>query len=321
MRKSYRQLSAEERVQIATLRYQNLSLPQIARVLGRHRSTLWREVRRNRAPYDGGYRSARAQERAVARRKRSRRNQQFGRAEMSRVETLLRQQWSPEQVAGYLRRGGELSISHETIYHHVWRDLRRGGTLHVQMRGARKQRRKRYGHHDSRGRLAGKRHLSERSAAVENRQQSGHWEIDTVMGSTSACVVTLVERQSGYLLVGKMCARTTAELNRATFELMCRHSGQFRTITADNGTEFHDYRSLEEATGVPFYFATPHHSWERGTNENTNGLLRQYLPKGTSLASLTQSRCDAIAETLNTRPRKRHAYQTPKTCFNVALQC
>ena len=100
-----------------------------------------------------------------------------------------------------------------------------------------------------------------------------------MLGTTRECVVTLVERQSGYVLVGKMRARTTAELNRATFALMCRHPGQFRTITADNGTEFHDYRSLEAATGVPFYFATPHHSWERGTNENTNGLLRQYLPK------------------------------------------
>ena len=239
---------------------------------------------------------------------------------MQRIEGLLREQWSPEQVAGYLRRQGELSISHETIYRHVWRDLRRGGNLHTQMRGARKQRRKRYAHYDSRGRLAGKRHISERPMEVENRQQLGHWEIDTVLGTTRDCVVTLVERQSGYLLVGKMRARTTAELNRATFELMYRHPERFRTITADNGTEFHDYRALEAATGVPFYFATPHHSWERGTNENTNGLLRQYLPKGTSLAALTQSQCDRIAETLNTRPRKRHAFQTPETCFSVALQ-
>ena len=137
MKRKYRQLSAEERIQIATLRYQSFTLPQIARVLGRHRSTVWREVQRNRAPYDGGYRSARADERAVARRKRSRRNQQFGHAQMNRVEGLLRQQWSPEQVAGHLRRQGEFSISHETIYRHVWRDLRRGGSLHVQMRGAR----------------------------------------------------------------------------------------------------------------------------------------------------------------------------------------
>ena len=155
---------------------------------------------------------------------------------------------------------------------------------------------------------------------MENRRQFGHWEIDTVMGSTGACVVTLVERKTGYLLVGKMRARTTAELNRATFALINRYPQAFRTITADNGTEFHGYRALEAVTGVPFYFATPHHSWERGTNENANGLLRQYLPKGTSLTSLTQNRCDAIAETLNVRPRKRHAYKTPKACFNVALQ-
>ncbi len=154
MRK-YRQIQADERVQIATLRYQNFSLSRIAKILGRHRSTVWREVQRNRAPYDGGYRSARAHERAVARRKRSRRNQQFGRAEMGRVEGLLRQQWSPEQMAGHLRRQGEFSISHETIYRHVWRNLRQGGSLHVQIRGARKQRRKRYGRYDSRGRLAG----------------------------------------------------------------------------------------------------------------------------------------------------------------------
>ena len=316
----YRQLCAEERVQLATLRYQNFSLPRIARILGRHRSTLWREVRRNRAPYDGGYRSTRAHERAVARRRRSRRNRQFGPAQLVRVEALLRQQWSPEQVAGYLRLRGEFTISHETIYRHVWWDRRRGGSLHLHLRGARKLKRKRYGGYDSRGRLAGKRHISERPTSAETRRQPGHWEIDTVLGSSSACVVTLVERKTGYLLVGKMRARTTAELNRATFALMSRYPGQFRTITADNGTEFHGYRALEAATGVPFYFATPHHSWERGTNENTNGLLRQYLPKGVNLTPLTQNRCDAIAEILNTRPRKRHAYQTPKTCFSVALQ-
>ena len=316
----YRQLCAEERVQLATLRYQNFSLPKIARILGQHRSTIWREVRRNRAPYDGGYRSARAHERAVARRKRSRRNQQFSPTQMNRVAALLRQQWSPEQVAGHLRAQGELSISHETIYRHVWQDRRRGGSLYLHLRGARKRKRKRYGGYDSRGRLAGKRHLSERPTVVETRRQPGHWEIDTVLGSTSACVVTLVERKTGYLLVGKMRARTTAELNRATFALMSRYPQAFRTITADNGTEFHGYRALEQRTGVPFYFATPHHAWERGTNENTNGLLRQYLPRGTSLASLTQGRCDALADILNNRPRKRHAYQTPKACFNVALQ-
>jgi IS30 family transposase len=316
----YHQLKAEERFTIATLRSQGLTLPEIAGVLSRHRTTIWREVRRNCASYDGGYRSARAHEQAGARRKRSRRNRRFGKAQLCRVERLLREKWSPEQVSGHLARSGELSISHETIYRHVWRDLRQGGTLHLHLRCARKKCRKRYGRYDSRGRLAGKRLIGERPVSVEKRQRIGHWEIDTMMGQSlgesSDCILTLVERKTGYLLMGKMAARTAEQARAAAVELMARHPGRFATITADNGTEFHSYPQIEAKTGVKFYFATPHHSWERGTNENTNGLIRQYLPKGQSMASLTQAQCDAIARQLNHRPRKRHEYKTPNQCFH-----
>jgi transposase, IS30 family len=319
MAMNYRQLNLEERSALAALRRAGLGLKEIARHLRRHRSTLWRELHRNAAPYDGKYRVDRAQERAVARRRRSRRNSQFGAAAWARVERLLCEQWSPEQVSGYLSRGGELSISHETIYRHIWQDKKRGGELHLQLRGARKNCRKRYGRYDSRGRLAGKRSIQERPAAVEHRRQFGHWEIDTMMGQSlgesSHCVLTLVERKSGYVMIGKLRSRTAEEATRATVELMRQHRQKFRTITADNGTEFHGYELIEEVTGVKFYFATPHHSWERGTNENTNGLIRQYLPKGQSLARLTQDQCDAIAEHLNHRPRKRHGYKTPNQCF------
>lgn len=315
----YHQLGAEERFLIAALRVQGVSLPGIAAVLKRHRSTVWREVRRNAATYDGFYRSARAHERAGARRKRSRRNLRFGCAELGRVEELLKAKWSPEQVAGHLRRAGELAISHETIYRHIWRDLRAGGTLHAHLRSARKQCRKRYGRYDSRGRLAGKRMISERPASVEGRRRTGHWEIDTMMGESlgesSDCILTLVERKSGYVLIGKLKARTAEEANRVLLELMARHSDRVMTITADNGTEFHWYKEIEEITGVKFYFANPHHSWERGTNENTNGLIRQFLPKGKTMAGVSQSQCDLIADQLNTRPRKRHAYKTPNQCF------
>jgi IS30 family transposase len=186
------------------------------------------------------------------------------------------------------------------------------------LRGASKQRRKRYGRYDSRGRLAGKRHLSERPASVEHRKAVGHWEIDTVMGTgNDHCVVTLVERATGTTLIGKLRERTAAELNRETIALIRKHPGMFLTITADNGTEFHSYREIERATGVKFYFATPHHAWERGTNENTNGLIRQYLPKRTSMAHVTQRGCNAIARKLNTRPRKRYDYQTPEERFHA----
>ena len=137
-------------------------------------------------------------------------------------------------------------------------------------------------------------------------------EIDTVLGNTKPCIVTLVERATGYLMIGKMRARTTAELNRATLGLISDAPLPVTTITADNGTEFHRYADLEAQTQVRFFFATPHHSWERGTSENTNGLIRQYLPKRKSMARLSQQRCHAIARSLNTRPRKRFDYRTPE---------
>lgn len=315
----YRQLNGEERSALAALRRIGLNHSEIARELGRHRSTVGRELKRNAAPHDGWYRSKRAQQRAHARRYRSRRNSQFGREAWARVEELLREKWSPEQVSGFLDRSGELAISHETIYRHVWRDLKAGGTLHAHLRCARKQCRKRYGRHDSRGRLAGKRLIGERPAVVERRSRIGDWEIDTVMGESlgesSDCILTLVERKTGYVLIGKMQARTAAESNRALRELLARHPGRVRTITADNGTEFHWYKKIEAEHPVKFYFATPHHSWERGTNENTNGLIRQYLPKGQTMKGVTQSRCDLIAAHLNNRPRKRHGYKTPNQCF------
>jgi IS30 family transposase len=177
-------------------------------------------------------------------------------------------------------------------------------------------RRKRHNSYDFRGRLAGKRHISERPTHVEKRRTVGHWEVDTVIGKGAKdCVTTLVERKTGYALIGKLPDRTKLATSKRLKTLIRRAPGRFKTITADNGTEFHDYESVERATGVKFYFATPYHSWERGSNENFNGLLRQYLPKRTSQAGLTQRDCDRIAKKLNTRPRKRLGYRTPEECF------
>jgi IS30 family transposase len=311
---SYRQLTSGERYMISALRKQGLNQSQIAANLSRHRSTICRELQRNCDR--GHYRPLNANFLANGRRSRSRRNRQFDSRHLARVEALLAQQWSPEQISGFLRKQRELLISHETIYRHIWKDRRSGGMLYTQLRGARKRRRKGYGAYDSRGRLAGKRHISERPACLEARTQLGHWEIDTVMGAGSKhCIVSLVERKSGYLVIGKLKARTQEQTSERTIHLIRQHPARFRTITADNGTEFHDYESIEQATGVLFYFANPHHSWERGTNENTNGLIRQYIPKGTSMAKLDQYQCNAIARKLNQRPRKRHGFKTPEECF------
>jgi IS30 family transposase len=302
---------------LAALRRQGLNQSQIARLLGRHRSTVCREVGRNSTRADGRYRAFTAQERANGRRSRSRRNQRFTAQDFELVNELLCRQWSPEQVSGHLARAGRLSISHETIYRHVWRDKRAGGLLHTHLRGARKKRRKRYGAYDSRGRLSGKRLISERPDEVERRESVGHWEADTVAGAGSKdCVLTLVERKTGLVLIGKLSDRTTESLSQRAVRLIGRHAGKFETVTADNGTEFHGYSTIERRTGVRFYFARPYHSWERGSNENANGLLRQYLPKGQSMAGLSQQQCNAIARKLNTRPRKRLGFRTPLDCFN-----
>ena len=209
------------------------------------------------------------------------------------------------------RSPSPLEISHETIYRHIWRDKRVGGDLWRHLR-QRPKYRKRYGAYEKRGRLAGKRHISERPAAVELRREIGHWEMDTVSGAgTKHCIVTLVERATGCVLIAKLADHTKAELNRHVIGLIREQRRLITTITVDNGTEFHGYKDIERATGVTFYFATPYHSWERGTNENTNGLIRQYLPKRHSMKALTQSHCTEIACILNNRPRKRFGFRTP----------
>ena len=296
---------------LAALRTQGLSNAEIARQLGFHRSTIGREIERNSTRADGRYRAEKAQEMTNGRRSRSRRNRHFSSGDFEHVERLLKRRWSPEQISGRLAFENQLSISHETIYRHVWRDKKAGGSLHSYLRCAQKQRRKGYGHYDSRGRLAGKRHISERPASVEERREFGHWEADTVMGKGSRdCILSLVERKTGLVVIGKLPSRTTAAVSARAVDLI-GNSPRFKTITADNGTEFHDYASIEARTRATFYFATPYHSWERGTNENTNGLIRQYLPKGASMKGLSQRDCNAIADQLNTRPRKRLGFKTP----------
>lgn len=307
----YHQITPGERYMLSVLRRQGLSVAAIAHILGRHRSTIGREIRRNSTHPDGYYRPDRAQEATNGRRSRSRRNSHFSSDAWALVEHLLRADLSPEQISGLLARLKLLQISHETIYRYIWRNKDKGRDLHRRLR-QRPRYRKRYGTYEKRGTLPGKRHISERPAAVELRQEFGHWEMDTVSGSgTQHCIVTLVERASGCVLIRKLANHTVAALNRRVIPLIRLAPHLFKTITVDNGTEFHGYQEIERATGVTFYFATPYHSWERGSNENTNGLIRQYLPKRTSMKNVTQRDCEHIAQTLNNRPRKRFGFLSP----------
>ena len=312
-----RQLTPGERSTIAYMRARGFSAAEIARCLGRAKSTITREVVRNRSP-DGFYRASAAQKMTNRRRRVSRRNSHFSRIDWDFVEFFLSLDWSPEQVSSWLGLLRWVSISHERIYQHIWADKAAGGRLWTHLRQSPKLRRKRRNLYDSRGRLAGKRHISERPAIVETRARIGDCEIDTVVGKGKHCVLTLVDRASGYVQIGKIRNRTKDEVVARATKMILACPFPVLTITSDNGTEFHDYKRIEAATGVTFYFATPYHSWERGTSENTNGLIRQYLRKGRTMNDVTQHQCNKIALKLNTRPRKRLGFRTPMECTNAA---
>jgi transposase, IS30 family len=310
----YCQLTEVERYTLSALRQQGFSQRQIARMMERSPSTICRELQRNRCHQtNGAYRPSKAEERTRGRRARCRRGSHYDAAAYAKVQACLsEQQWSPEQIAQVLRQRGECGISHQTIYRYIRRDWRDGGQLYRHLRQHYRRRKRHYGL-EKRGRKQGKRSIEQRPPEVEARQQIGHAEIDTVMGASheTACIVTVVERATGHVAIGKLEDRTVASLNQRLIWLLARSPFAYRTLTSDNGTEFHGYEAIEARTGVTIYFARPHHPWERGSNENLNGLIRQYLPKGKSMASLTQKQCDAIAYKLNTRPRKRYDYRNP----------
>ena len=323
-RVKYAHITTAERQQIALMRGMCIKVAGIALKLGRHPSTIYRELKRNASKHDGNYRFDHAIGKASGRQKRSRRNMRYGEAEFRPVEAMIRLDLSPEQVVGRRCREALPVMSHETIYKWIWMDKILGGNLWEHLRGARKRRRKRYARKDSRGRLAGKKMIDARPAEVEARSRIGDWEIDTVHGGGKPGVVTVVERRSGIVRIGKLDRISMEQTRARTVKLLGREKERVITITADNGSEFHNYKKVEKALDADVYFALPHHAWERGTNENTNGLIRQYLPKGADLGWLTQKDCTRIAETLNNRPRKRLGFRTPNEVYydpsNFALQ-
>jgi len=207
-------------------------------------------------------------------------------------------------------------MSHESIYQYIRRDRRAGCNLFRHCRILPKKGRKLRGKQERRGIQAGKRHISERPPSVELRLRIGHWEGDTVIGQDKRhSLLTLVERKSGYAVIKKIKARNSEQVIKAGLAALKEHGKKMKTFTFDNGTEFHDYKQFEQAYPVKCYFATPYHSWERGSNENLNGLIRQYLPKGMCFRLVTQAQCDWIAHELNTRPRKRLSYRTPEEIY------
>jgi len=237
----------------------------------------------------------------------------FGQEEFAPIEVLVRGELSPEEIVGRRKREGAKVMSHETIDKWIWADKRRGGTLWKHLRGAQKRRRKRYRSYDSRGRLAGKTMIQQRPVVVESRKRIGDWEIDTVQGLCGDSSRTEERNREDR----KIHRATKEQTLGRTVSLLWDEKERVKIITADNGCEFHNDKELESILKTKVYFATPHHAWERETNENTNGLIRQYLPKGMDLSRVTQDRCNCIAEKLNNHPRKRLNFRTPNEVYDL----
>lgn len=312
----YHQLTYRERYLIARHKSRGDSLAEIGRKLERSTSTISRELKRNADSSDGRYRVEKAHSYAKARRSKCRRGTQFEQAQVDLVHRLVQRKWSPEQVSRRLRKQGELRIGTATIYRWLARDRAAGGRSWLQTRQLSHRYRKGYRVPDRRGRMSGKRLISERPKGIERRRQFGHWEGDTVMGKDGRhCLLTLVERKTRRTRIIKLRARQVTEVNKALIREVRAGGLKMKSLTLDNGTEFHGFKELEHKLGIKVYFAQPYHSWERGTNENTNGLIRQYLPKGTCFKELTQRRCDEIEQELNDRPRKVLGFSTPNEVY------
>jgi IS30 family transposase len=309
---TYDQITQAERYQIAALRAAGLRPAAIAAQLRRHRSSIVRELRRNRTKR-GAYVPDCADRKAMARRATARRNQRVRPEEWAQVWWMLTRRWSPEQIAGRCARLGLLRISRSTIYRGLAHDREAGGTYWQWLRRSHRKQRGR-GRLPRASRLG--RPLTERPAVVTARRQRGHWECDTMLGRGSkACVLTMVERATTYVAIGQLAARTASAFTARATQLIRRQPRRVRTMTGDNGVELTGHRTIERRTGARFYFAAPYRSWERAINENMNGLIREYLPKGQSLATVTQQQCNWIARELNQRPRKRLNYRTPEECY------
>lgn len=320
---NYTHLTADERYQIDDLQREGFSRKDIATITGRSISTLSREFRRNKG--DRGWRPRQAQlkarERLVVR----------GSANVERAsdaawnyakEHLQNDQWSPEQITGRLELEGLETISHETIYRRILEDKKSGGTLYSNLR-CKKKRKKRYGSaRSARGTIPNRVDIDQRPAIVDSRKRIGDWEGDTIIGAHDggAVIASMVERKSRYTVLAKAENKTTAAVINGINEQMLPIVDFVLTVTFDNGKEFSQHKTLSEKLCAVVFFAKPYHSWERGLNENTNGLVRQYFPKRIPFDTISNNELQIVVKKLNDRPRKCLGYKTPFEVFNKSCE-
>lgn len=311
---NYNQLTENERYQIYSLLKEGKSQKQIAENLGRHPSTISRELKRNRGLR--GYRPKQAQDLSDTRRSSAYKAIKLTPEVVSWCKKLIRKDLSPQQAVDYLSRHKGISLHHESIYQLIYCDQAEGGNLYQHLRVASKPYRKRYGQYDRRGKIRNRVDIDERPAVVDGRLRVGDWEGDTIMGKgRKSALLTLVERKTLYTIIVKLTGKRADLLAAAAVHALEPIRSKVKTITFDNGLEFAEHERISEALNADIYFAHPYASWERGTNENTNGLIRQYFPKGTDFKTVTNKQIQTVMDRLNDRPRKTRGCKSPNELF------
>lgn len=310
----YTRIHQENRFEIYELKHSGLSARKIAGRIGKHPSTISRELKRNVG--QKGYRPNQANAKADARKKMSKKFIKMTSELIEKIEAMLQQDWSPEQISGVLKKEG-ISISHERIYQHIWADKKAGGILYKHLRHGHKKRYRKRGAREKRGQIKNKVSIHDRPKIVDNKSRIGDWEIDLVVGQKHKnFIITVVERVSKYTLTAMSEYKDSFSILRAVVKLLNPLKAVVHTITSDNGKEFADHEEIAQTLETKFFFADAYASWQRGLNENTNGLLRQYFPKKSCFASISEIMLKAVQDKLNNRPRKTLDFLTPFQIFS-----
>ena len=316
--RAYRQLTEEDRIEIYAMKQAGKQQNQIAAVLGVSSSTVSRELTRNTGLR--GYRPKQAHQKMLRRRFTARKAVKMTPETVDYIESRLRQEHSPEQIAQRMKVDPAWEgpvVSHERIYQHIWQEKAWGGTLYKHLRiGGTKQRRKRRNSRDLRGTIKNRVGIEQRPPIVNRKIRIGDWEGDTVVGKNhQGALVTLVDRKIKLTLLGKVDRSTAEAVEQTIITLMERLPRRSYTLTVDNGQEFSSHESIARRLEINVFFADPYRAWQRGLNENTNGLIRQYVPKGSDIRTLTAKQIKHIMDRLNNRPRKSLGFLTPNEVF------
>ncbi|MBW6492685.1 MAG: IS30 family transposase [Lentimicrobium sp.] len=309
-------LTVEQRYTISAMRSQGFNQTTIALAIEKDKSVVSRELRRNCDLRSGSYDSDLAQRKHLRRQKEKSQHKHFTDDIRQHVDACLAEDFSPEQIAGRAKLEGRSCVSHERIYQYIWQNKKEGGELYQHLRRNGRKYRKRGNAKDTRGIIKDRIGIDQRPPIVDEKIRFGDLEIDTIIGQKhQGAILTINDRRSSRVWIRRLEGKEAGPVVLKTIEALLPIKNLIHTITADNGKEFAFHKEICKALDIDFYFARPYHSWERGANENTNGLIRQYFRKGTSFENVTDEDIEHVQNQLNNRPRKKLSYLTPNEYF------